>query len=208
MADKSFVLMSLQEDKIKKMTQVLSNNTCRKILEYLSNHDKATATDISKELKLAMSTVHYNLKQLVDNGLVTSNEYHYSEKGKEVIHYGLANKYIIIAPKEDKTVLDKLRKFLPITAITAATGALFYFIESQWDKINFAPWIQTAMTKSSEDFSAMMDAEVAMAPAMRSLETAATAEPTTTMLIAPWFIAGAAFAIIIMVVYDLSKKNK
>src|SRR6056297_814961 len=135
MDDKSFVLMSLKEDKVKKMTQVLNNNTCRKILEYLSTHDKATATDMSKDLSLAMSTVHYNLKQLVENNLVTSNEYHYSKKGKEVVHYGLANKYIIIAPKEDKSILDKLKGFLPVTLITAGVGAVIYFIETYWNRL-------------------------------------------------------------------------
>ena len=208
MADNSFVLMSLKEDKVKKMTQVLNNDTCRKILDYLSNNERATATEISKKLKLAMSTVHYNLKQLSDNGLVTSDEYHYSEKGKEVIHYGLANKYIIIAPREDKSVMDKLKGFLPITLITAGAGALLYLIETQWQKImNIIPF-QKQMLTTEVASDMMIRANDYAEPMMAMTETMPIAEPTTSMLIAPWFIAGAVFTILIMVAYDLSKKNK
>ena len=210
MADNSFVLMSLKEDKVKKMTQVLNNNTCRKILDYLSNTERATATDISKKLNLAMSTVHYNLKQLADNGLVTSDEYHYSEKGKEVIHYGLANKYIIIAPKEDKSIMDKLKGFLPITLITAGAGALLYLFETQWTNImNAMPFFKGARLQGTTDYAAdvMMRTNDMAEPMMAMTESVAIAEPTTGMLIAPWFLAGAAFAILIMVAYDLSKKK-
>lgn len=209
MANKSFVLMSLKEDKVKKMTQVLNNDTCRKILDYLSNKERATATEISKELKIAMSTVHYNLKQLKDNDLVTSDEYHYSEKGKEVIHYGLANKYIVIAPKEDKGVMDKLKGFLPITLISAASGALIYFLETNWHRLSSLVMGESRL--QAGDFSAfqetMMDTEAVAEPFMRVAETTVS-EPTTGMLIAPWFLAGAAFTILIMVAYEFSKKNK
>jgi DNA-binding transcriptional ArsR family regulator len=211
MANKSFVLLSLKEDKIKEMTQVLNNDTCRKILEYLSNNEIATATEISKKLGLAMSTVHYNLKQLVNNDLVTSNDYHYSDKGKEVIHYGLANKYIIIAPKEDKNIMEKLKGFLPITLITAFTGALIYALESYWDKISgiFFPRGPEMMMRTASDMgeALIMEIDAFAEPAMAVMETTA-AEPTTGMLIAPWFLAGATFTILIMIAYEFSKKNK
>jgi len=75
-----------------------------------------TETDISKELKLPISTVHYNLSVLVKAKLVEAREFHYSEKGREVNHYSLANKLIIIAPsKMDDSTKDKLKNlFLSI----------------------------------------------------------------------------------------------
>lgn len=209
MADKSFILMSLKEDKVKKMTQVLNNDTCRKILEYLSKHERATATEISKELDLAMSTVHYNLKQLKENNLVTSDEYHYSEKGKEVIHYGLANKYIIIAPKEDKGFLDKLKGFLPIALISAGVGGLIYFFETNFDKIaSLMPWSSQAKFSAAETVSPLMRVESDFAEPMMAMTDVVVAEPTSGMLIAPWFLIGAAFAIVLMIAYKFSKKNK
>ncbi len=204
MSDKSFVLMSLKEDKIKKMSQVLNNDTCRRILDFLSNKERATATEISKELNIAMSTVHYNLKQLKDNDLVTSDEYHYSEKGKEVIHYGLANKYIVIAPKEDKSVLDRLKGFLPITIISAVAGGLIYFLESNWDKLASIFYSSPLSVGVEEEFTMAADA---LAEPARAMAEHSVAEPTTGMVVAPWFFAGAVFVILVMVAYEFAKKK-
>ncbi|MBI2658887.1 helix-turn-helix domain-containing protein [Candidatus Woesearchaeota archaeon] len=120
MAKQSFLLVSLQEDKAKKLAQVVSNESCRKILDYLAEKE-STETELAKNLQLPISTVHYNLKQLVDAGLVSSEEFHYSKKGKEVSHYKLANKYIIIAPKSTFGLKEKLKSLLPVLLI--ASGA-------------------------------------------------------------------------------------
>lgn len=117
---KSFLLVSLQEKEAKKLAQIVSNDTCRKILEYLGEHE-STETELAQKLNLAISTVHYNLQALQKGGLVESKEFHYSEKGREVSHYKLANKYIIIAPKATFGLKEKLRNILPIGII--ALGA-------------------------------------------------------------------------------------
>ena len=114
MGKKSFLLVSLEEDKTKKLTTVLSNDKCRRILDYFSDNDSVTETQVAKDLKLPLSTVHYNIQQLVKTNLIESDEFHYSAKGKEVQHYSLANKYIIISPKPIYGIKQKLKKILPI----------------------------------------------------------------------------------------------
>ncbi len=121
MAKQSFLLVSLQEDKAKKLAQAVTNDSCRKILDYLADKD-ATETELAEKLGLPISTVHYNLKQLAGAGLVSADEYHYSEKGKEVNHYRLANKYIIIAPKSTFGLKEKLKSILPVAFITISAG--------------------------------------------------------------------------------------
>ncbi len=123
MPDEPFMLVSLAEAKAKKLAQVLNNETCTKILNHLANGKDGTETEIAKALKLPLSTVHYNLKQLVETKLVIADEFHYSEKGREVNHYRLANKYIIIAPHEEREpFLRRLRGFLPAAIITAGAA--------------------------------------------------------------------------------------
>ena len=95
--EEKFLLVSLEESQSKKLAQVISNNSSRRILAYLTNKN-ATESELSKKLNMPISTIHYNLKHLIKAGLVDAKEYHYSEKGKEVNHYSLAKKYIIIAP--------------------------------------------------------------------------------------------------------------
>lgn len=126
MAKDPFLLVSLEENESKALAQVMSNDTARKILDLLSKEESATATDIARKLKVPLSTVHYNLQALVKANLVKSEEFHYSEKGKEVNHYSLANKLIIIAPKKSsaESFKDKLKSILPVALITLAAGGL------------------------------------------------------------------------------------
>ncbi len=125
MPEESFLLINLKESESKKLAQVISNDTSRKILAYLSKKKSATETDIAKELNIALSTVHYNLKHLTKAKLVNADEFHYSQKGKEVIHYSLANKYIIIAPKASPKLLDSLKKLIPAFLLVGlAAGAM------------------------------------------------------------------------------------
>src|SRR3989344_3588410 len=111
MAKEKFLLVSLKEDKAKKLAQVISNDTSRKILDYLAEKE-ATESDLAKTLEVPISTIHYNLKALMDAGIIEVEEFHYSQKGKEVNHYKLANKYIIIAPKGTYGIKEKLKSIL------------------------------------------------------------------------------------------------
>ncbi len=125
MPEDPFLLVSLEESESKELAKVISNKTSRKILDLLSKKD-ATETQIAKDLKLPLSTVHYNLQHLLKANLVKVDEFHYSEKGKEVNHYSLANKLIIIAPKKTsrESFMQKLKGLLPVGIIALATAAV------------------------------------------------------------------------------------
>jgi len=126
--DNAFMLVSLKDKGAKKLAQVINNDTCKDILEQLAKKE-ASETDLSKELGLAMSTVHYNLQNLVEAKLVKANEYHYSKKGKEVLHYSLANKFVIIAPDgTDKSILNKLKSLIPAGIIAGGLAFAIKFL--------------------------------------------------------------------------------
>ncbi len=209
MPKQNFLLVSLAEDKAKDLAQVISNKTCRKILDYLAEKE-ATETKLAKELDIPLSTVHYNLQQLQKGSLVESNEYHYSEKGKEVNHYRLANKYIIIAPKTTHGIKEKLRSILPVGLFIAATaGVIQYF--SRYSKpiqekaFAAAPQLAEAGANVFEDaVTTAADEVVVAAP-----EIAQQAISTTSIWqnIALWFIIGAVSAIVIYVIVDKIRKK-
>ena len=121
--DNAFLLVSLEEEKAKKLAQVITNDVCRRILDHLVKKE-ATETELSRALGVPISTVHYNIKQLVESGLVVAEEFHYSEKGREVNHYKLANKHIIITtkPSEKESLPAAVRKVLPVFLITAVAA--------------------------------------------------------------------------------------
>lgn len=137
MPEDPFLLVSLQEDKAKKLAQVISNPTARKILDILTKGD-ATESEISEKLSIPISTVHYNLQLLVEGNLVVTEEFHYSKKGREILHYKLANKYIIIAPSESYNLKDKLRKILPLGIFALIVSGILQIFTTQPKKMFFA----------------------------------------------------------------------
>jgi DNA-binding transcriptional ArsR family regulator len=196
MADKKFLMLSLEEKETKKVANVISNESCRKIVDYLATKE-ATASELSEKLAIPLSTITYNIQQLVDTGLVSANEFHYSKKGKEVLHYKLANKYIIITPKAVTGVKDKLRKILPIAFISAGAAGIVqlvhqYFSIGHYGEPQAMYEAAPAMMKSTDP--SLMAAEESMA-----LPTGVPVE-SFPFDIAVWFFAGALFGVIIYIV--------
>ena len=189
-----FLLVNLKEDKAKKLAQTISNESCRKILEFLTQKKEATESEISKELNIPISTAHYNLQHLQKSGLVMVDEYHYSKKGKEVNHYKLANKFIIIAPSEEKeseSLLKKLKDILPLgifAAVAAGGIKLFQFLR---------PSEKMLSVDTVQESAGIMAARSAPLPPQQS-------EPN----IALWFLLGAASVILFYIVWKLLKERK
>ena len=94
---KDVALISFADESGKQLMDALSNETCRKILELLSGSE-LTASQISEELDMSIQRVQYNLKKLEDTGLIVSDSYKYSEKGREMDLYRLATKYFVLGP--------------------------------------------------------------------------------------------------------------
>jgi DNA-binding transcriptional ArsR family regulator len=191
MGDEPYLLVSLDEEKSKSLAQVLSNDTARKILDHLSKKEHATETDISKDLKVPLSTVHYNLDLLVKADLVSNEQFTYSEKGKQIVHYALSNKYVIIAPKRTQQLMDKLKQFLPVLLITTGISlGIKYFMGSQPQPLMYAaaPMLQKSAADTSE----------ALATGMR---VAAETPITQTQEFAVWFLFGSVAALVIYFVW-------
>ncbi|MEA1905612.1 MAG: helix-turn-helix domain-containing protein [Euryarchaeota archaeon] len=66
-SDDKVLILPLGEES-KKITQTLSNDSARQVLELLT--DKAmSASEIAKELDIPLTTVKYNLNVLIESGL-------------------------------------------------------------------------------------------------------------------------------------------
>lgn len=168
-------MVSLSDVKSKKLAQVLSNDTSRRILEYLADKDD-TEQNISRALKIPISTVHYNLSALVKGGLVEADEYHYSSRGKEVKHYKLANQFILIAPKATSGLKERLQGLLPAVGVLGGISlALQYF--STWSKAALVPAQPVAMQMMARS-APIRPETIAMDQAM-----AAGAEPVAEMAV-------------------------
>lgn len=225
MAEESFLLVSLKEGKSKQLAQVISNETSRKILDLLTKKSY-TETEIAKGLQLPISTVHYNIQHLLDTGLVVSEEFHYSEKGKEVNHYKLSNKFIIIAPTISESVKEKLKRILPIGMIAIVAAGFIQLLSkikapviAQEPLMRAAPAVaeeaikeaaQEAVTEAAKEAVIETVPAVAEEAAQEAAPAAAQVVQTAQPLlqnIALWFLFGAVFAILLIFIIDLVRKR-
>ncbi len=123
-----FIMVSLKDEKAKKLAEVISNDTARKISDYLSDHEEATLNEISKDLNIPLSTVDYNIKNLLKSSLIESKEFKWSPKGRHIDIYKLANKHIIISTKKSSEIQEILKQILPLGIIGLIIGSLIEFI--------------------------------------------------------------------------------
>jgi len=201
MADKeTFLLVSLNESKAKKLAEVISNNTCRQILDHLSKGE-AAESEIAKELNIAISTVHYNLKHLVEAKLVKADTYHYSPKGREVMHYKLANQYVIIAPEGTKqSIKDRLKSIIPAATMTVAIGTIAQLlykaqfnigVQYATEKLAAEPMMMAAPAADSVQEAGMMLADEAARNAAPAVEQTTRQYLISDVNVFVWFLAGA-----------------
>ena len=228
MPEDPFLLVSLEESESKELAKVISNKTSRKILDLLSKKD-ATETEIAKKLKVPLSTVHYNIQHLLKANLIKVDEFHYSEKGKEVNHYSLANKLIIIAPKKTtrETFMQKLKGILPVGLIALATAGVIKLITMfRLGATRFMAAAPTAVEKGAEEAGVLVAERGAdliaqgagavgnvtppALPATESIEPVIQIIQAPETNIALWFLIGAAFVIFLLVIWYwlVTKKRK
>jgi predicted ArsR family transcriptional regulator len=198
MSKKNFLLVSLEDKQSKQLAEVLNNPTSRKIIDFLSEHEDATESQISKTLSIPLSTVHYNLQKLKEAQLVNVEEFHYSKKGREVDHYKLANKYVIITPKPVKGIKTALRSILPVGLIVLGIAAIIQFAQSFTSK--------AAFTSVKEVAQASLDAELVAEAAPQVAQVmadTASSDPN----IALWFLIGGFTAIVVLMIINLVMRN-
>lgn len=97
--ENKYVMFSIDDEKIKEISEALSNDSCKKILKLLSEKE-LSVSELSNELKIPINTVDYNVKKLLSVNLIEKANFFWSVKGKKMPTYRVSNKKIIIAPKK------------------------------------------------------------------------------------------------------------
>jgi predicted ArsR family transcriptional regulator len=129
--NEKLLILPLGEES-KKITQVISNDTARQIIELLADAP-LSASDISERLKAPLTTVTYNLENLESVGLIKVEKIKYSEKGREVKIFAPVRKLIVVVPEkaDRKSVVDMLRKYMGIIlAAVLASSLIEFFMRS------------------------------------------------------------------------------
>lgn len=127
MAEERFILASLEDEESKNLAQVIASNTARKILNLLSKED-LSESEISNKLNTPITTIEYNIQQLLKAKLIETKEFKWSEKGKKIKYYKVSNKLIIIAPKSQSLFLDKIKTIIPVALSGFIISGIIYWV--------------------------------------------------------------------------------
>jgi DNA-binding transcriptional ArsR family regulator len=205
MDKKKLLMINLDEDDSKDIAKAITSNTCRKILDLLADKEH-TASEIAQSLKLPLSTIHYNISLLVKAGLVVADEFHYSKKMKEVMHYKLANQYIIIAPKNTNTVdlKERLKNLLPLLGIGVLASAFIGFYDKTASYLSsiFQSSPPQAVLMVAQDSLVQEESTAFMARAIE--EPVIASEPNVAL----WFLFGVLFIILILGIIEFIKYKR
>ena len=203
MPKSNFLLVDLNEAKTKKLAETITSDTSRKILNHLAEKAEDTETKIAELLQIPLSTVHYHLQKLQEAGLVKAEEFHYSPKGREVNHYKLANKYIIIAPGKVSGLKEKLKGILPVAGIVLGISALIEIFTLMSREV-FSRTSGVFQTTTEKAMAATPEAEIIAAEKATVIATQTTQTPN----IALWFLVGGVVALGLFVILKMWRERK
>ncbi len=185
LGDEKLLILPLGEES-KKITQVISNDTARQIIERLAD-SPLSASDIAERLQAPLTTITYNLEKLEDVGLIKVEKIKYSEKGREVKIYAPVRKLIVVVPEKTdrKSVSDIIRKYLGVILASAlASGLIEFFMRRGGTEVMR---ITDESVKSINVQSvpaptpAVLLNETALNETIRSADIAGNAQATTTL---------------------------
>ncbi len=194
MAEK-YLLFDLNDQKSKEIATILSNESARKILSYLSEHD-GSESDVAKALSIPLSTAHYNIQNLLKNDLLVIVDTLYSQKGNKINMYRAARKAIVLAP-HGISFTDSLKEILPLVGIAAVGSFVIY----QVSKMVHVGNVQEIALKAAPMADAGMVAESLAAEAPIVI-------PIPDHIIALWFFVGAVFIALLSLLFTYWRRRR
>ncbi len=194
MVEEKFMLISMDDEKIKYIAEILGNKTCKKILDYLSENNEASQQDLSEKLKIPLNTIEYNIKKLIKAELIQKRKnFFWSKKGKKIILYEISKKSIIISPK-NSNIKKKINSILPGIFLV---GSLSFLIWT-YEKIKFS--LDQTRNLASESFE-IESLKLASTP-QDIIQNSLNQSPPTLWT---WFLAGGLIALLIISILNWRK---
>jgi DNA-binding transcriptional ArsR family regulator len=197
MADKKYILVSMEDEKADKIAEIIGNKTCKKIINLLADRN-LSEKEMSEKLNIPLNTLEYNLKKLLDAGFAEKTKnFFWSKKGKKIETYRISNKSVIISPKNRK-IVSQIKTILPVVLLSGIASLIIRKLS--------APVI--AETGNSGAGEKMMSEA---APAALDVSYSAGNNIFSFINQVPpenWFFIGACFAIIIFIVLIMLKSVK
>ena len=127
--DEKLLILPLNDKNSKEISQIISNDTARNILEAIAS-EPLSASEIAEKLRIPLSTVQYNLEKLNNAGLAKVERTKYSEKMKRVKIYAPQRKFVVIVPEKTnrKDVIATLKRYLTVIFFAVVGSGMIEFL--------------------------------------------------------------------------------
>ena len=194
-----YIVFNLEDEKSRKLGEAISNPNCKKVINLLAEQE-LTASEISKKLSIPLNALDYNLKKLIDSGIIEKGKHFWSVKGKKIPSYRVVNKVIVIQPKKtsNSNVYSKLKGLVPVVLAMVILTLVIGFQANQ-----------QALYSSDVSFEKSLQAPATAPTGNDSLETTPSASSLTfdstgqesQPFFQPWvwFALGALLAMVIVI---------
>lgn len=196
---KKYLMISIEGEESKRLASVLSSDVCKKILSLLAEKE-ASENDLALQLKMPINTVEYNLKKLLEVGLVgKSKNFFWSRKGKRIEMYRTANKSILIAPKF--SLLKSIAPAAILSVIIAFLIKIFY----SGTRILSAEKIKNISERVFDEASSVTSVAAPEAAGVAQKTATGLAQVMQNSYVWLFFLAGALTALAIFLILNKKK---
>ena len=175
-------ILATDDEKIKSYAELFTNDSSRKILQFLFN-EELSATQIAQKTDVSLQLVKYHLNKLQDLGVVKISKIEKNSKSQDMKIYSATKFSIVIVPpklsektKESKLLVRSFRHIYKVVGVGIATGIT-------WTTLSLTAIKQTpqdgniSSRESSSGIesakSSEMTASITVDESMRNLETSA-----------------------------------
>ncbi len=114
------VVIQPGDERARKIARAMASQTANAVIQTFGG-GPMTSSEVARVMGIPITTASYHIENLLDAGLLEIMDRRWSEKGREVKVYGLANQVLIIAPpKSDlESVLKKYAMYFGIVALAS-----------------------------------------------------------------------------------------
>ena len=114
-------IISTQDEKIKLIGEIFSNDSCRKIQRLISDDNEMTANEIAQKNDMSLTLTIHHLKRMQTAGMIKITKTGISAKGQEMKYYCATNQSFLITPeKSTQSIITSLKKFSKFAVIGLA----------------------------------------------------------------------------------------
>ncbi|MFQ6075236.1 MAG: ArsR/SmtB family transcription factor [Candidatus Bathyarchaeia archaeon] len=135
--EEGVLVIPIADERLRKVSRALSNETAVKVLERLIERPMSAA-ELAEAMKTPLTTLKYHIDALLDAELIKVKYVRHSVKGREVKYYAPIKRALILMPeKTEERVLTFLRRVLlsaVVIALSIPAGLVLRYIIDLWSR--------------------------------------------------------------------------